>query len=152
MKISTKGRYAIRIMLDIAQNGADKRVSLKDIARRQEISVKYMEQIIGQLCKAGMLKSTRGAQGGYTLTKQPAQYSIGEILRITEGELVPVACLEGEENACLRREFCATLGFWEGLYETINQYVDRFSLQDLLEEEKKGCCCEKRLDELESLE
>ena len=72
MKISTKGRYAIRIMLDIAQNGTEQRVSLKDIAKRQDISVKYMEQIIGQLCKAGLLKSTRGAQGGYTLTKLPA--------------------------------------------------------------------------------
>ena len=111
MKISTKGRYAIRIMLDIAQNGTEQRVSLKDIAKRQDISVKYMEQIIGQLCKAGLLKSTRGAQGGYTLTKLPAQYSIGEILRITEGELVPVACLEGEKNVCPRRDICATLGF-----------------------------------------
>ena len=135
MKISTKGRYAIRIMLDIASHKDQQRVSLKEIANRQEISVKYMEQIISLLCKAGLLKSTRGAQGGYSLAKDPAQYRLGEILRVTEGELAPVACLEGHDNHCPRKAICETLPFWQGLYALINDYVDQYTLDDLLEQQ-----------------
>ena len=135
MKISTKGRYALRLMLDLAQHAGDGRaVSLKEISARQQISVKYLEQITSQLCRAGFLKSIRGAQGGYQLTKAPSEYTVGSILRVTEGSLAPVACLEQEENQCPRAGECLTLSFWQGLYRVVNEYVDRFTLCDLLEQ------------------
>ena len=136
MKVSTKGRYAIRLMLDIALNSNGENVALKDIAARQNISIKYLEQIIGQLCKFGLLKSTRGSQGGYKLTKEPKEYKIGDILRVTEGDLAPIACLEGEDNTCPRSFECITLGFWEGLYAVINEYVDNYTLEDLIKESR----------------
>ena len=100
MKISTKGRYALRLMIDVAVHGGEEFVSLKDVAARQGISMKYLEQIAGLLGKAGFLRSGRGALGGYRLTKAPEEYTLGSILRLTEGNLAPVACLETEENAC----------------------------------------------------
>ena len=126
MKISTKGRYALRLMIDVAVHGGEEFVSLKDVAARQGISMKYLEQIAGLLGKAGFLRSGRGALGGYTL---------GSILRLTEGNLAPVACLETEENACERCGVCPTLDFWTGLYAAVNEYVDRFTLADLVREE-----------------
>ena len=99
MKISTKGRYALRLMIDVAVHGGEEFVSLKDVAARQGISMKYLEQIAGLLGKAGFLRSGRGALGGYRLTKAPEEYTLGSILRLTEGNLAPVACLEAEENA-----------------------------------------------------
>ena len=125
MKISTKGRYALRLMTDIAIYGGEGYVSLKDVAARQGISVKYLEQIAGSLSKAGLLRSSRGSQGGYQLTRAPEAYSLGSILRLTEGDLAPVACLEGPENHCERCDACATLDFWTGLYAAVNAYVDR---------------------------
>ena len=133
MKISTKGRYALRLMIDVAQHDENGNVSIKDISARQEISIKYLEQIVSTLCKIGYLKSTRGAQGGYRLTKNPAEYTIGDILRVTEGPLSPIACLDDEPNQCPRCEECVTLDFWKGLYKVINEYVDRVTLADLLE-------------------
>ena len=133
MKISTKGRYAIRLMIDLAEHDEDGFVSLKDIAARQEISVKYLEQIVTVLCKIGFLKSLRGSQGGYKLAKSADEYTIGNILRVTEGELVPVACLEDENNQCPRYNKCKTIDFWQGLYDTINNYVDNVTLSDLAE-------------------
>ncbi len=133
MKISTKGRYALRLMIDVAQHDENGNVSIKDISARQEISIKYLEQIVSTLCKIGYLKSTRGAQGGYRLTKNPAEYTIGDILRVTEGPLSPIACLDDEPNQCPRCEECVTLDFWKGLYKVINEYVDSVSLADLLE-------------------
>lgn len=139
MKISTKGRYALRLMLDIAQHGEDGGcVSLKDVAVRQQVSMKYLEQIVPQLSRAGLLKSVRGAQGGYRLTRRPEEYRVGDILRITEGNLAPVACLEDCINQCARQEECMTLAFWEGLRNVINQYVDGVTLQDLLEKRKEA--------------
>ncbi len=140
MKISTKGRYALRLMMDVAMHGGAGFVSLKDAAARQQISMKYLEQIAGTLSKAGMLRSGRGAQGGYSLSRPPEQYTVGSILRLTEGNLAPVACLEPEENPCERCGACATLDFWTGLYATVNAYVDRFTLADLVraEREKNG--------------
>ncbi|MEG2037375.1 MAG: Rrf2 family transcriptional regulator [Ruthenibacterium sp.] len=132
MKVSTKGRYALRLMIDIAQQGGDRLVSLRDMALRQGISAKYAEQIVGQLSRAGFLKSTRGAQGGYQLARAPEEYTIGSILRLTEGNLAPVACLENAENACGRRDCCATLRFWQGLYRTVNEYTDQYTLADLI--------------------
>lgn len=140
MKISTKGRYALRLMLDIAVYGADKNVSIRDTAKRQNISVKYLEQIVSVLVRVGYLKSIRGAQGGYRLSKKPADYTVGDILRITEGSLAPVACLEDEVNQCPRVEQCPIVSMWEGLYNTINNYVDSITLEDMINENMKENC------------
>ena len=137
MKISTKGRYALRLMTDIAAHDSDGYVSLKDVAARQGISMKYSEQIAGLLAKAGLLHSGRGAQGGYRLAKRPEDYTVGSILRLTEGNLAPVACLEGPENVCQRCGEYSTLGFWAGLYAVVNDYIDRYTLADLLAEQAK---------------
>ncbi len=132
MKISTKGRYALRMMVDIAQHNTGEWISIKDISDRQGISVKYLEQIVTSLTKSALLISSRGPQGGYKLTKSPENYTAGEILRAIEGNLAPVACLETETNQCDRKGYCPTLSFWEGLHKAINQYVDSVTLQDLV--------------------
>lgn len=136
MKISTKGRYALRLMLDLAQNGAGTPISIKDIAKRQQISDKYLEQIIAILNKAEYVKSIRGAQGGYLLTREPKEYTVGMILRLTEGSLAPVACVD-EEVGCEKMQDCATIFVWKKMNEAINQVVDGITLQDLLENEQK---------------
>ena len=136
MKISTKGRYALRLMLDLAQNQKDGFVALKDIAERQDISKKYLEQIVPILNRAGLLKTTRGYLGGYMLAKSPQSYTVGDILRITEGSLAPVACLEDEENQCDKYETCMTVGVWKGLYKVINNYLDSITLQDILDKSR----------------
>ena len=132
MKISSKGRYALRMMIDIAQHNTGEWISLKDISERQGISVKYLEQIVTNLTKSGLLISSRGAQGGYMLAKSPDKYTVGQILRAVEGNLAPVACLETDVNQCERLSICPTIGFWEGFYNVINNYVDSFTLQDLV--------------------
>ena len=134
------GKYAeayLNIYLRVADSGEKGYVSLKDVAARQGISVKYLEQIAGSLSKAGMLRSSRGSQGGYQLTRLPEEYSLGDILRLTEGDLAPVACLEGPENLCARCDECPTLDFWSGLYAVVNEYIDRFTLADLLAEKRR---------------
>ena len=133
MKISTKGRYALRLMLDIALNEQNGPVKIKDVAERQEVSDKYLEQIISILNRAGYVKSQRGAQGGYLLTRRPEQYTVGMILRLTEGSLAPVSCLEDEPNRCERQEDCVTLLLWKQLNDAINGVVDRVTLADLVE-------------------
>ena len=140
MKISTKGRYALRMMIDLAQNNNGLPVSLKDIAARQGISDKYMEQIVSVLNKAGYVKSIRGAQGGYLLRKDPKEYTAGMILRLTEGSLAPVACVEDEEIVCERVETCATVELWKRINNAINNVVDHVTLQDLVDwqNEKSG--------------
>lgn len=135
MKISTKGRYAIRLMIDIGLH-KDQYVRLKDIARRQDISLKYLEQIISGLQKSGLLLSSRGAKGGYRLQKEASEYTVAEILRATEGSVAPVACLEDEENKCQRRHQCATLGLWEGLAEVVNSYLESHTLDELIQVER----------------
>jgi Rrf2 family protein len=133
MKISTKGRYALRLMIDIAEHDdGSTLISLKDVAQRQKISVKYLEQIVGLLSKAGLLRSARGPQGGYRLSRRPEEYTVGSILRLTEGNLAPVACLGDGENRCQRRGQCGTLDFWTGLYAVINHYIDQYTLADLV--------------------
>lgn len=134
MKISTKGRYALRLMLDLAVNNTGEPVSLKDIAKRQDISDKYLEQIISVLNKAKYVKSIRGAQGGYILTRRPEEYTVGMILRLTEGSLAPVACVE-EDNPCEKMQDCATILVWKKMNEAINQVVDNITLEDLMEYE-----------------
>lgn len=137
MRISTKGRYAIRLMIDLAEHDDGSLISLRDVAERQGISAKYLEQIVGLLSKAGLLRSGRGPQGGYRLARAPEEYTMGEILRLTEGNLAPVSCLEDRENQCERCNECATLDFWAGLYAAINQYIDRFTLADLVSTEQQ---------------
>lgn len=132
MKISTKGRYALRLMIDLAQNFSGEYITLKEVSKRQGISIKYLEQITTQLCKADYLKSVRGPKGGYKLTKEPKEYILGDILRVTEGSLAPITCLEDEKNSCIRCGNCPTVHFWQGLYKVINDYVDSFTLEDIL--------------------
>lgn len=138
MKISTKGRYALRLMIDLAQNQGDGYVALKDIAVRQEISKKYLEQIVAILNKPGVLVTNRGFQGGYRLAKAPMEYTVGDILRLTEGGLAPVACLEQHSIQCDRADDCVTLPVWKGLNEVINQYLDGISLQDIVDNSKSS--------------
>ena len=133
MKISTKGRYALRLMLDLALHDNDAPVRIKDIAARQDISDKYLEQIISSLNKAGYVKSIRGPQGGYKLAKDTSGYKVGMILRLTEGSLAPVACLDDEVNQCDRQETCATLKLWQQLDDAIKSVVDTVTLADLVE-------------------
>ncbi len=136
MKYSTKSRYALRLMIDLTLHNNGEYIALKDISERQMISVKYLEQIVSVLGKAGMLKSVRGPQGGYKLSKDPSEYTVGDILRITEGSLAPIPCLEGEYNSCERTRQCATLDFWQGLYSAVNNYVDSVTLSELAENHK----------------
>lgn len=138
MKISTKGRYALRLMIDLAKNDNGKYITLKEVSKRQHISIKYLEQITTSLCKVGYLNSVRGPKGGYKLSKKPKDYTVGDILRVTEGSLAPIACLDGEYNTCTRMDTCITLPFWKGLYEVINNYVDSTTLQDLINNENKN--------------
>ena len=133
MKISTKGRYALRLMLDLAMQGGENPVRIRDIAERQEVSDKYLEQILAVLNKAGYVKSIRGPQGGYRLTKEPSCYTVGMILRLTEGSLAPVACMDDENNQCMRHECCATLELWKQLDDAIKGVVDTVTLAQLVE-------------------
>lgn len=133
MKISTKGRYALRMLVELAMKKDEGYIALKDIAERQNISKKYLEQIAPLLNRAGLLKTNRGYQGGYMLAKNPASCTVGEILRITEGSLAPIPCLEHDINDCPRADKCSTLFVWEGLYNAITEYVDGITLQDILD-------------------
>ena len=133
MKISTKGRYALRMMIDLAQNQGDGYVSLKDIANRQEISKKYLEQIVAFLNKPDVLRTNRGYQGGYRLAKNANEYTVGDILRLTEGGLAPVSCLDNSPILCDRAENCITLPIWKGLYKVISEYLDSITLQDIVD-------------------
>lgn len=131
MKISTKGRYAVRVMLDLAVYDTGEYIKVRQIAQRQGISEKYLEQIIAVLNRAGYVKSARGAQGGYRLAGRPEDYTVGMVLRLTEGSLCPVACLEDEVNECPRCDTCETLGVWKELNEAINKVVDKVTIGDL---------------------
>jgi Rrf2 family protein len=133
MKISTKGRYALRLMLDLALYEDEGYVKIKDIAKRQDLSDKYLEQIITILSRASYVKSIRGASGGYKLAKLPAEYTVGMILRLTEGSLSPVSCLDGDISECERYDNCATLEVWKRLNDAINEVVDNITLADLME-------------------
>ena len=137
MIISTKGRYAVRLMYDLAVHHTGDWVALKDVSRRQGISVKYLEQIVRQLSICGYLKSLRGPHGGYQLAKEPADYTIYEILQITEGSLQPVACLDDEINQCGRYHECPTIGIWECLGQVIREYLSQITLEDIVERAKE---------------
>ena len=133
MKISTKGRYALRLMMDLAENNNGSPISLKDVAIRQEISDKYLEQIISILNKAGYVRSVRGAQGGYLLKNPPEDYTVGMILRQTEGSLAPVACIEDDEIVCDRQQQCVTSIVYKKINDAISGVVDNITLQDLVD-------------------
>lgn len=134
MKISTKGRYALRMMIDLAEHQGDGWVALKDIAARQGISKKYLEQIVPVLTASDLLKTSRGYQGGYRLARTPDKYTVGEILRLTEGGIAPVSCLEHRPNLCERADSCVTLPVWQGLEKVISDYLDGYTLQKIIDD------------------
>lgn len=136
MRISTKGRYALRLMLDLALHDTGENIALKTIAKRQNISGKYLEQIIAILTKAGFVNSVRGSSGGYRLAKEPEEYTVGDILRLTEGSLAPVACVEDGVENCPKADNCVTLTLWRELNDAINGVVDHVTLADLVERSK----------------
>ncbi len=133
MRISTKGRYALRLMIDLAMNESDEPVRVRDVAERQGISIKYLEQIISILNKGGLVKSIRGPQGGYRLAKNPSEYTVGEILRLIEGNLSPVPCLDDGVNQCERSDVCCTLYLWKKLDDAINGVLDVVTLQEIVD-------------------
>lgn len=133
MRVSTKGRYALQLMLDLAVYNTGEPVSLKDIARRQGISEKYLEQIIAVLNKAGYVRSVRGAQGGYMLKMQPEEYTVGMILRLTEGDLAPVECASENGTECVKEVNCVMAIVWKKMYAAINEVIDNITLADMLE-------------------
>jgi len=124
----------LRFMIDLAQHGGAGAVTIKEVSQRQEISEKYLEQIVTLLNRGGLIRSIRGNQGGYLLTREPQNYSVGEILRTAEGDLYPVACMEEQPNHCEQYFNCKTIRFWEGLYKVVDDYVNSASLQDLADE------------------
>lgn len=132
MLISTKGRYALRVMIDLAEHQTDEYIPLKEVAQRQGISEKYLETIIKLLVKANILTGLRGKGGGYKLTKTPEQYTVGSILRLTEDSLAPVACLEPGAAACAKAAECRTLSMWHDLDKVINEYLDGVTIADLM--------------------
>ena len=133
MMVSTKGRYALRIMLDLAQQEPETYISLTSVSSRQGVSVKYMEAIVAILNRAGLVESQRGKDGGYRLRRKPSEYSIGSILKLPEGSLAPVTCLDCEQSGCDRADSCLTLPMWQRLDEIIDGYLEKITLQDLLD-------------------
>lgn len=134
--ISTKGRYALRLMIDIATYSNGNPVSLKDVSQRQGISIKYLEQVVSLMVRAQLLVSIRGNNGGYMLAKEISHYNTFEILNAAEGTLAPVSCLQTEINICPRVDGCTTIDYWKGYYDVIKNYTQSVSLQDLVEKEK----------------
>ena len=135
MMISTRGRYALRILVDLAEHRTDAYVTLRELADRQDISEKYLESIVKELVRAGILEGLRGKGGGYRLGREPERISVLEVLERMEGTLAPVACLEPEGKPCARAPYCRTLPLWKGLDETVRAYLGRFSIQSLMRTE-----------------
>lgn len=138
MIVSTKGRYALRVLIDMAEHQTEAFVPLKEIARRQDISEKYLESIVKSLVQGGVLTGLRGKGGGYRLSRRPEQYTVGDILRLTEGPLSPVACLEPDSPSCPRMASCRTLPLWQGLDRVISEYLDGVTLADLMKTDDPG--------------
>jgi Rrf2 family protein len=137
MLISAKGRYALRCMLDISLNGSDENVKLKDIAERQDIPIKYLEQIVSALNKAGFVKGERGPNGGYRLSKPPENYTVGMIIKLIEGDTAPVSCL-ADENDCERSDKCVSMILWKKLNDAVNSVLDGTTLADMMDWSSKG--------------
>ena len=136
MIISTRGRYALRVMLDLAENGNGAYIAMKKIAERQGISLKYLEQILPVLTQNNIIEGISGKGGGYRLTRKPEEYNVGEILRLTEGNLAPVACLQCNAEKCDRADNCPTLPMWTEFHHMVNQYFDSITLSSLIEQER----------------
>ncbi|MCI5898148.1 MAG: RrF2 family transcriptional regulator [Anaerovoracaceae bacterium] len=132
MMISTRGRYALRVMIDLAENQRDGYIPMKDVAQRQDISLKYLEKILPVLAKNNYIQGVHGKGGGYKLTREPKDYKVGEILRLTEGDLAPVACLECGAEPCQRASKCRTLSMWSKFNSIINEYFDGITIADLM--------------------
>lgn len=130
--ISTRGRYALRVMIDLAEHSDGNYISMKDIAARQALSIKYLERIMSEFTKAGLLDGVHGKGGGYRLTKSPDEYRVGDILRITEGDLAPVACLASGAEPCERVEQCRTISMWCGYEKITNEYFDGITIESLM--------------------
>lgn len=137
MKISTRGRYALRLLIDITLQKKDTYVSLKDISERQSISVKYLEQITSSLFKAGILVSSRGPTGGYKLSRDPKSISVYEILKASEGTLSSVSCLSSDDNQCSRKQICSTIDIWKGLDKVVCTHLSSISLADAAQKKRK---------------
>ena len=136
MIISTRGRYALRVMIDLAENGKDGYIAMKKIAERQGVSLKYLEQILPVLTQNHIIEGVQGKGGGYRLTRKPEEYRVGEILRLTDGDLAPVSCLEKGAEPCARAGECRTLPMWTKLHDMITEYLDSVSLSDLMKQEE----------------
>lgn len=135
--ISTRGRYALRVMIDLAENGGKGLVPMKEVAKRQDISLKYLERIMPLLVKDGLVEGTHGKGGGYRLSVAPDKCTVGRILRLTEGNLAPVACLECNAQPCAKQDSCKTLGMWKEFHRLTNRYFDNISIKDLVEGKEK---------------
>lgn len=138
MMVSTKGRYALRVMIDLAEHNTRDYIPLADIAKRQEISEKYLESIVGVLSKKGLVESLRGKGGGYRLNRSPEEYTVASILKVTEGSLAPVACLENEVNTCSRAAECRTIDMWTRLYKMIDDFFEGITIADLIRPDDGG--------------
>lgn len=138
MMVSTRGRYALRVMIDLAEHNNGKFIPLKDIAERQEISEKYLESIVKSLTKADVLEGLRGKGGGYRLTRPAEEYNVYEILKLTEGSMAPVSCLEDTARECERRGMCATLPVWKGLEKVVREYLSGITIQELTKQWQPG--------------
>ena len=138
MIVSTKGRYALRVMVCFAQRGGNEYIPLKEIAESEGISQKYLESIMSNLSKSGFVEGAQGKGGGYRLTRAPEDYKVGEILRLTEGPLVPVACLEPGSKPCSMSSHCRTLPMWNRLNHVINDFFDSYTIADLMQTEDGG--------------
>ncbi len=135
MLVSTKGRYALRVIIDLAENGSEGYTPMKNVAERQGISLKYLERILPLLVSAGLVEGVHGKGGGYKLSRKPAKITVGEVLRAAEGDIAPVACLECNADICSRQDTCRTLPMWVKLDEMINNYLDSVTIKDLMESE-----------------
>ena len=135
MMISTRGRYALRVMVDLAEHQSNAPIPMKDVAERLGISLKYLERILPALSKSGYIEGTHGKGGGYRLTRAPGEYRVGEILRLVEGGLAPVSCTECTTGSCERVDSCRTVELWSGLNQVVNEYLNRFTIADLMRSE-----------------
>lgn len=131
--ISTKGRYALRVMIDLAQNQNGNYIPMKEVAKRQELSLKYLERIMPLLIQKALIEGVHGKGGGYRLTRAPEDYTVMEILKVTEGDLAPIACLKNGAEQCPRREHCSTIGMWEGYYKLTEKYFGSITVADLMQ-------------------
>lgn len=131
MMVSTRGRYALRVLIDLSEHNCGAYIPMKDVAARQNISLKYLERILPILTKAKLIEGVHGKGGGYKLTRAPEDYTVGEVLRLTEGDLAPVACLSPDASPCAKASECRTLSMWKGFYDMTNRYFDGITIADL---------------------